>query len=127
MEKVLIDTDVVIDYLRGYNSRIKKVFDKIKRNELKMYISCISIAELYSGDDAQNTDKEKKLTVLLSNFEIINFDSSLAIISGHLKNKYRLGLPDSIIAATAMKGNFKLITFNTKHFQSIPELKLYSI
>ncbi|MBI2029858.1 hypothetical protein HYT02_05560, partial [Candidatus Gottesmanbacteria bacterium] len=54
MEKILIDTDVIIDFLRGYKKRISALFTQIERKEIKVYISQISVIELFAGEDAEN-------------------------------------------------------------------------
>jgi predicted nucleic acid-binding protein len=41
-----------------------------------------------------------------------------------LRRKYKIKLPDAIIAATAIANNFTLITHNIKDFQKIEELQI---
>lgn len=127
MEKILIDTDVIIDFLRGYHKRIKTVFDKIEKKEIKAYIALLTIAELYSGKDSENKEREIILNQLLSFFEIIPLDYTLCKQAGSLKRKYGLGLVDSIIAATSIKNKMKLFTFNINHFKNLPNLALCSV
>lgn len=126
MEKVLIDTDVIIDFLRGHKVRIKDVFDKIQKYELKGLISLISIVELYAGKDIKEKEKLIILNRLLSFFEIITPDLTVAKIAGGLKQEYSLSLADAIIAAQALEENTKIFTFNIKHYQKIPKLSFYT-
>jgi len=125
MEKVLIDTDVIIDFLRGYKERIKLIFEKIENKEIQAYISTVSIVELYAGADAKNLKKSGILTRLLSFFEPIPLERLLAKFAGSLKYEHNLSLADSIIAASSIITGIKLLSFNTKHFRKIPDLQLF--
>lgn len=127
MEKILIDTDVIIDFLRGYHLRTKSIFSKIKNLEIKAYISLISIVELYAGIEAENNQQEISLKQLLSLLEILPIDFNLSKHAGNVRKKYRLSISDSIIAATSSDYKIKLFTFNVKHFTNLPGVKLYSL
>lgn len=126
MEKILIDTDIIIDFLRGYHLRTKSIFSKIKNLEIKAYISLISIVELYAGIEAENTQQEISLKQLLSLLEILPIDFNLSKHAGNVRKKYRLSISDSIIAATSSYYKIKLFTFNVKHFTNLPGITLYS-
>lgn len=127
MEKILVDTDVIIDFLRGYEKRIKTVFGRIEKKEIQALLSVVSVVELYSGTDITDNNKRALLTVLLTFFEIIPLDISLSQEAGLLRQKYRLGLADSIIAASSLSLKASLFTFNTKHFRLIPNIILYTL
>ena len=127
MEKILIDTDAVIDFLRGYHLRTKSVFLKIKNLEIKAYISLISIVELYAGIEEENNQQEISLKQLLSLLEILPIDFNLSKHAGNVRKKYRLSISDSIIAVTSSDYKIKLLTFNVKHFTNLPGVKLYSL
>lgn len=125
MEKILIDTDIVIDLLRGYTKRINKFIQRVEKKDIKVCISLISVVELYAGKDIEDKEKENVLTEFLSLTEIILLDQKSAKLAGNLKRKYDLSLADAIIAATAANSRIPLYTFNTKHFKTIEEVNLY--
>ena len=127
MEKILIDTDAVIDFLRGYGLRIKSFFSKIQNRQIKGYISLISIIELYAGIDEENREQEISLNKLLSLLKILPIDFNLVKPAGFLRKKYHLSITDSIIAATSYQYKIKLFTFNVKHFTNLPGIKFYSL
>ena len=112
MEKILIDTDFVIDLLRGYTRRINLLISKIEKGEVKTFISYISIIELYTGE--VNAEKEAILTELISFLDFLPLDLTLSKLAGNFKRKYHLGLADSVIAATSYNYKIKLFTFNIK-------------
>ncbi len=127
MEKVLVDTDTVVDFLRGYNLRLKDFFTRVFNKEIIGLISLISIVELYSGADTKNKKRLEVLEKLLSFLEPVAFDLESAKLAGQWASEYQLGLPDSLIAATSTAEKVSLLTFNQKHFQKIKEIKFYEI
>lgn len=125
MEKILIDTDIIIDFLRGYDLRTKSFFLKIKNLEIKGYISLISIIELYTGIEKGGNQQEINLKQLLSLLEILPIDFDLSKHAGFLRRKHHLSITDSIIAATSSFYKIKLFTFNIRHYQKVPNLSFY--
>lgn len=122
----MIDTDVLIDFLRGHKVRIREVFSKIQNKKLKAIISPITIVELYAGEDTQDEKKSLILAKLLSFFELPPLDLTISQLAGGIKRKYRLGLADAIIAATSYNEKAPLFTFNKKHFKDITEISFYN-
>ena len=125
MEKILLDTDFVIDLLRGYTKRINQLIAKIENGQIKACISLISVIELYAGEDS--VEKETIITEFLSLLDILDLNFTLSKLAGKIKRKYSLSMADAIIAATSSHYEIKLFTFNVKHFASISELSLYSV
>ena len=122
---VLIDTSIIIDYLRKQNKE-KTLFWKII-NRSSCYISAVTVFELYSGA------KEKKhieaLDVVLSHLEVIVFNTEQAKMASSifrsLKSKNKLiEFRDIFIASSAIVSNMPLATLNTKHFKRIDGLIL---
>ena len=126
MEKILVDTDVIIDFLRGFEEHAKSIITAIQRKRVKGWISLVSITELYAGNDTVDDRKRESLEQLLPLFSIAPPDLSIAKHAGILKRQYSLALADAYIAATCIEENFSLATFNTKHFRNIRHLKLYN-
>ena len=114
MKKLLFDTDVLIDYLRG-KSEAKEYIDT---KQYVLYISAITMAELYAG--VREGEEYKKLEMFIETFEVIDLNSSIAKTGGLFRNKYKpshgTGLADALIAATAQEISAQIVTFNIKHF-----------
>lgn len=125
MEKILIDSDIVIDFLRGFDLRYKDFFKKIFRKEIRGLISLVSIVELYSGTDIRNKKRREFLEKLILSLEPVGFNLEMAKLSGEWRLKYNLSIPDSLIAVTSVAEKASLFTFNKKHFEKINEVKLY--
>jgi len=122
-KKLLIDTNILIDYLRNHSPAVN-YFEKLT---FPLFLSVITVAEIYAGI---RNEKEKKLVSgFLSIFEIIPTDHAIAMTSGEFCKKYRnshgTGLADAIIAATALHNELELVTLNTRHFPMLKTVKPY--
>ena len=120
-EPLLVDTDVLIDFLRGDN----KAVTFVNANSSRIILSSIVVAELYAG-----VKGEPELTVLenfVSLFPVIPVSSDIAKSGGLYKRDYGkshgVGLADAIIAATCQAENAELKTLNIKHYPMIKGLK----
>lgn len=125
MEKVVVDTDVVIDFLRIKAGLFLELLESQKREEIELYLSSITLMELFAGEMSRREIAE--LTELLENFRIISFDEGLAKFAGKLKRGKRLNthFADFIIGATSVYLNAKLATRNKSHFKSIEKIRFY--
>ena len=114
MKKMLFDTDVLIEYLRG-KDEAKAYIDNIRD---VIYMSSITMAELYAG--VRKGNESKKLDIFIETFEVISLNKNIAKVGGLYRNQYKpshgTGLADALIAATAKEIGAQVITFNTKHF-----------
>ncbi len=111
---LLIDTDVLIDYLRDKPEAVSYVEGLTER----LLVSAVTIAELYAGvrDGAEHT----ALDSFIRAFEIVAVDEEIAVTGGLYRRDYSkshsTGLADALIAATAKIRNAELVTLNRKHF-----------
>ncbi|MEI8191803.1 MAG: type II toxin-antitoxin system VapC family toxin [candidate division NC10 bacterium] len=118
---VLVDTDVMVDFLRGH----PKAVALVQAQSARIILSSIVAAELYAGvrgDEELNT-----LDSLIYLFRVVPVSPELARAAGLYKKDYArshgVGLADAIIAATAEHENADLKTLNTKHYPMLKGLK----
>jgi len=118
---VLVDTDVMVDFLRGN----PKAIGLVQTHSARIILSSIVAAELYAG--ARGDEELSKLDSLISLFRVVPVSLELARAGGLHKKRYAkshgTGLADAIIAATAEAENADLKTLNTKHYPMIKGLK----
>ena len=119
--KLLVDTDVLVDFLRGHDGAVRFVGS----HATEIVLSAISAAELYAG---YRDDQElEQLDEFIGIFEVIPATQAIAREGGRYKNLYHkshgVGLADGIIAATAVLHNFELKTLNTKHYPMLKSIK----
>lgn len=127
--KLLADTSILIDYLRG-GARGQRFIDGIEGdNDLELFISTIAIFELFSGESTRNPKVVVRVLNLLQFFQIIDLDEKIAKVAGQLyrESKNKLQVPDYIVAASALQINAAVVTLNNKHFETIPNLELYPL
>lgn len=118
---LLVDTDVMVDFLRGHPEAVALVNDHSPR----IILSSITSAELYAG--VKEESELDTLDRLLSLFRIVPVSAQLARAGGLHKRDYGkshgVGLADAMIAATVQAESADFMTLNVKHFPMFKELK----
>lgn len=119
--RVLLDTDVVVDFLRGD----AQACEYFQSRQKEIVLSAITVAELYSG--ARDEHEADDLDQFISLFPVIPVTRPIAKLAGYYQREWRkshgLMLGDAVIAATACGENARLATLNVKHFPMFPGLK----
>lgn len=126
--KLVIDSSVLIDYLRG-GTTADQLFNRIEKQNAELFIPTIVIFELFSGQSSENPLTRNKIINLIRDFHRIEFTEELAIHAGELYRKLgkHISPQDYIIAASALELNAQVVTLNKKHFEQIPHLALYPL
>jgi predicted nucleic acid-binding protein len=118
---ILVDTDVLADFLRGHSNAVAFV----NAHSARIILSSIVVAELYSG--VKGDAEQAALDNFVSLFRIIPVRAEIAKAGGLYKRDYGkshgVGLADAILAATAEAENAELKTLNTKHYPMLKGLK----
>lgn len=123
-ETVVIDSDILIDHLRGFKPA--KIFlSPFYEKSLSGLISTITVMELLSGKTASESDRRLKIEKLFSLFKTIDVTFSIAEKAAEIRRRYSTNPIDSLIAATALCFNCKLVTCNINHYQMIDGLVLW--
>jgi tRNA(fMet)-specific endonuclease VapC len=124
---IMLDTNVVVAFLKGDKSILKRIRAEVD----KIALNTLVVAELDYGAKASQRAKENLETLyhLLDICQVVPFDLECAKVFGTIKSKLRsLGRPtgemDGLIAATAMAHKATLITADKKHFENIEGLKV---
>lgn len=126
MIKVLVDTDILIDYSKGYAGTLEELFDSQAKAQIELFINPVVIAEFYTDLKLKNKQRRDKAGEFLRFFKIINISGKIGSKTGELLRENRVSfLGDALIAATAITEKLKLATRNKKHFQNVPDLEFY--
>ena len=121
-EKVLVDTDIFIDLLRG-EQNANEFFHRIESNEYDAAVSVLTEAELYSGKTSSSTVEQLKISTLLSLFKVIVIDRDIAREAGRIRRDFDVPFSDSLIAASALSNNAKnILSRNEKHYSKIKDI-----
>ena len=120
-KSILVDTDVMVDFLRGH----PKAVALVQAQSARIILSSIIAAELYAG--VRGYEELSKLDSLISLFRVVPVSRELARAAGLYKRDYAkshgVGLADAIVAATAQAEDAELKTLNTKHYPMINGLR----
>jgi predicted nucleic acid-binding protein len=120
MKPVLVDTDVLIDFLRGSTAAVNWM-DQLQKRPL---VSVITVAELRSGMKGK---EEPALEHLVGAMAVCPIDATIARLGGDFRRQYGpshgTGLADALIAATAVSENAALRTFNVRHFPMLEDVQ----
>ena len=120
---MLIDTDVIIWYMRG-NENAFKTLEKLT----SFTISVVTYMELVQG-----MRNKKELAVLRKALKLWN--TKLIYITEEISSKamfyveqhylsHSVELADALIGATAVSYSIPLLTGNDKHYKTVKEIKL---
>jgi predicted nucleic acid-binding protein len=118
--RYLLDTNIVIDFsaqklpATAYD-QLTTIIDTLPQ------ISIINKIELLSFSHVP-----KQIITFTDAAHVFALDEPVIAKTIELRKKYRIKLPDAIIAATAIVHELTLITRNTPDFKSINGLKLLS-
>jgi predicted nucleic acid-binding protein len=111
---LLLDTDVLIDYLRGRPEAVQYI-DTLTQ---PLFVSAMTVAELYAG--VREGKERSQLESFLRAFEVVPIERKIAEQGGLFRRDYGkshgTGLADAIIAATAQSIPADLVSLNKKHF-----------
>jgi tRNA(fMet)-specific endonuclease VapC len=117
---ILLDTDIMVDILRGYEPAKEWL-----KSAQEIGVPGLVAMELLQG--CQNAREQKQLERSLSAYQLFwpdedDCNRALASFSSHHLSD-NIGLLDALIAETAIGVNAELATFNVKHYRVLKGLR----
>lgn len=120
----LIDSDVLIDILRGDQLALG-IFHALL-HEGPITVSVVSRMETIRG--CLNREAQQQAERLLKQLELVGLDAQISTQADQLVTRYYLSnnmaVPDALIAATALVYGLPLLTKNWRDYRFIPGLTL---
>lgn len=129
--KYLLDTNVISETIRKTpDAHVKEWFQRTPSNQL--YISVLSLGEIRRGiEKLKDHSRKDFMTAWLENDLTLWFGEHVVPISsevadkwGYLTSMVTLPAIDSLLAATALVHNMKLVTRNVTDFKMIAGLEI---
>lgn len=112
----IIDSDILIDHLRGYRSALEFI-DTLTADGVQTCFSVISEAEIYAN---VRPGEGPVVQALFDSLERVAVSGEIARKAGEYRAQYGrshgLTLPDALIAATAFVIEADLFTRNVRHY-----------
>jgi predicted nucleic acid-binding protein len=110
--RVLVDSDVLIDHLRGHH--------RFAVGKDTVHVSTVTRAELFAGRGTE----EAKVRRLLDPFSELPVDRAVAERAGRIRRAAKIGMADALIAATAIQHRLTLVTRNTSDFATVTGIRV---
>lgn len=110
MTRILVDSDILVDHLRGHR--------RLVRGQDDLHVSTITRAELFAG----RATEERRIRKLLAPMIELSVDAAVAERAGRVRRTVAVRLPDALIAATAIEHRLTLVTRNVRAFEGIKGL-----
>jgi len=125
---IVVDSDVLIDSLRGREPSRKKVADGLRESALAT--TTINAFELRSG--ARNAKQETSIENLLAPLQILPFDQAASRAASNARRELEsrgetIGMGDYLIAGVCLSRALPLLTRNRAHFERVPGLLLVDL
>lgn len=126
MDKLVLDTDILIDHVHGH---ARWLDDLLHEGRIKLIVPTIVIAEYHTAQELETAEGLQSSRAYLSTFQSQDLTQPIAEILGTIlrQKSYVSGasIPDLIIAATAIALHAPLATRNTAHFKGIPGVTFF--
>lgn len=113
---VLVDTDVLIEYLKGNEAVVRRLTNAYRKGE-KLCYSPVNRAEIIAG---LRKGEEEITSRLFSLMECLKIGENTGHTAGEYMKIFRafhkIEIADALIAATVSEHGVSLWTFNRKHY-----------
>jgi toxin FitB len=110
--RILVDSDVLVDHLRGHR--------RLVRGQDDVFVSAVTRAELFAGRGAEERRIRRRLEAMTE----LPVDAAVAERAGRIRRATNIRLPDALIAATAIEHRLTLVTRNRRDFAGVRGLRL---
>ena len=127
LTRVVLDTDVVIDFLRGHGPGAAGVRQVV--SEGRALVSAVTAFELSQG---ARTEADQRVVELFCSDRTLSFTLQTALRAGLVGAELRqngtpIGPADTLIAGLCLHHNYALMTNNVRHFGRVAGLELVDL
>ena len=111
MKKILVDTDILIDYSKGYDRSLGTLLERQTKGEIELFVTPVNITEFMTDKSLSDSKRREKAVAFLDLFTVKETGKAIGLLAGqYLREGKTDYLGDSIIAATAVSGVMILAT-----------------
>lgn len=128
MSDLFVDTNILIDYSKGYKGILENLLEAQQEEKVILHVNPIVIAEFFTDDTLKKKEVRLKAQEFFSFFEVQDITRQIGYLAGDLLRDRKVSfMADAIIAATCIICKFYLVTRNRKHFLSVSGLKFWEM
>jgi len=125
MDKILVDTNVLIDYSKGKDALLGRLLEKQKQMKVELFVNPIIVAEFLTDRNCQKPTVLDKANEFLRLFSFVSIGKRESVLAGELLRTGAIDfIGDAFIGATCLVNELSLYTKNQKHFKKIKRLVL---
>lgn len=128
MDKIFVDTDILIDFTYKKNEILYDLLVLQKQKSIELHVNPVVIAEFFTDQKLKRKTEIEKAYKLVSFFSVLDINAKTGMLAGQFLRDNKINsMSDALIAATCVINPLLLATRNRKHFKKIPQLKFYEI
>ena len=126
MEDIVLDTDIIIEYLRAKNKSNTLLIDLMEKHNL--FSTPITEFELFLG--AKTVRHKHDIEMIFHEVQVLPFDFGCGEIAANIwadlteKNQH-CEIRDIFVASVAIFHDLRICTFNKKHFRGIKDIRIW--
>lgn len=125
MRKIFVDTDVLINFSKGYDKDLERYLEEQNNGRCELFVNPVVVTEFFTDKNLTDPKKYQKAQEFFYFFKMVDINKKIALLAGQLLRERKTDtLGDSLIAATCLINNFYLLTKNKKDFEAIKGLRL---
>lgn len=122
-DQILVDTDIVIQYLKTGKGLLPKAYEKYE-----MQLSTASLTELLASRTFEDSNLlEEVIEFVDKYFTVKEVSREIATKASELIRKYGVNFATATISATAICNDTPLLTEEREQYSMIEELKLHEM
>ena len=128
MARVLLDTDIFSEVLKGVDQKVAASASEYHRVFGRYTISVITVLEVVKGfHKLGREDRIQRFVDELASLDVLNLGTQGAQLAGRMyadleRTGQTIGRADPMIAAIAVQHGLALVTGNTSHYQRFVDL-----
>ena len=125
MSKVLLDTDILSEILKGKSAVVTARAGAYLAQQGCFTTSAVSVAEIVYGlRRVGRDDRVAQFEASLATAEVLPLDDAAARLAGRINADLEragriIGMPDVFIAAIALRNGLPIVTGNVAHFEQV--------
>ena len=129
---VCFDTDIIVNFLRNEPKAVR-IINKLIESEEQISTTTINSFELWKGAYRSKKENAKEVVeTFLNNIGLLPLDKESSKKAGEIfellaSKGETVDALDVMISSIALSNNEEILTLNKKHFERIPNLKIFKL